>query len=169
MTQQMIVAIFPTRAALVQALDRIKEIDDVTLLRAAIIAKAASGETIVIDDQLTPNEGGIAGSTLGAAITAFGLAQLGALALPGVGVFVALGVGAMAGALVGGLTGRFAATLLDAGFRKDQVSAIAHSLKTNRPVLIVQLQTHELELIRLRGQLQKLGAELVEAEQPVAV
>lgn len=169
MAEQVIVAIFPSRKVLMQALEAIKKLDGVNIQRAAIVARAANGEIVVVDDQLSPNEGGIAGGTLGAGMTALGIAQLGALALPGVGPLIALGAGAMVGALVGGLTGRFAAYLLDFGFRKEQITALASHLETNRPALMLQLNPKLDVLAELRADLVRMGAEIIEADNYVTV
>ena len=37
-------------------------LDYVDIRRAAIVAKAASGETIILEDDVSPNQGGIAGA-----------------------------------------------------------------------------------------------------------
>ncbi len=117
MDNRIIVMVFPSRNILSRALDHLLELDKLNIERAAIVARARSGEIIILDDDVSPDEGGIAGGTLGAAMTALGLVQLGALALPGVGPIIALGAGALVGGLVGRITGRFAANLIDFGFK----------------------------------------------------
>ena len=114
MATEMIVAIFPSRALLTKALDHLNETKPLEIEHAAIVAKANTGELVVIDDDIGADEGGIAGGTLGAAMAALGMVQFGALAIPGVGAFIALGAGALVGALVGQLTGRAAANLIEA-------------------------------------------------------
>jgi uncharacterized membrane protein len=165
MPREIIVAIFPSRAILTKALDRIKELDYLDIRRAAIVAKAASGETIVVNDDISPDEGGVAGGTLGAAMAAWSLAQLGALALPGVGAIIALGAGALVGGLVGRYTGRFAANLIDFGFKNEQVDAMAAELEAGHPALVLELRNTSSVLSDLRDDLKPYRAELVERLQ----
>lgn len=163
MSHEIIVAIFPSRTVLTKALDRIKELNYLDIHRAAIVARATSGETIIVDDDISADEGGVAGGTLGAAMTAFGLVQLGALALPGVGPIIALGAGALVGGLVGRATGRFAANLIDFGFKNEQVEAMATELQAGHPALVLELRHDDPSvLVRLRGDLKPFHAELVE-------
>lgn len=163
MSTDMIVAVFPSRAVLTRALDRIVKLDYVDIQRAAIVAKAASGETIILNDDIGPDQGGIAGGTLGAAMTVLGLAQLGALALPGVGPIVALGAGALVGALVGRLTGRFAANFMDFGFHSEQIQHLSERLQAGRPALILEVKNSYDILPRLRQDLAAYKVELIES------
>lgn len=162
MTGDLIVAVFPSRAVLTRALDRIMKLDYVDIQRAAIVAKAASGETIILNDDIGPDQGGVAGGTLGAAMTVLGLAQLGALALPGVGPIIALGAGALVGGLVGRATGRFAANYIDFGFHNDQIEALSDRLQAGRPALILEVKNSYAVLPRLRQDLAAYKAELIE-------
>jgi uncharacterized membrane protein len=162
MTGEMIVAVFPSRAVLTRALDRLTKLDYIDIQRAAIVAKAASGETIILNDDIGPDQGGIAGGTLGAAMTVLGLAQLGALALPGVGPIIALGAGALAGGLVGRITGRFAANFMDFGFHKDQIDVLSERLEAGRPALILELKNLHDVLPRLRQDFLTYKAEIIE-------
>src|SRR5688572_4934817 len=123
-----VVAVFPSRMILTKALDHLTQLEDFEFLHAAIVAKARDGEIVILGDVLSADEGGLTGGTLGAAMTALGLVQLGALALPGVGPIVALGAGALVGGLIGRMTGRFAANLLEAGFRNNQIEELAEKL-----------------------------------------
>jgi uncharacterized membrane protein len=162
MSNDMIVAVFPSRAVLTRALDRVVKLDYVDIQRAAIVAKAASGETIILNDDIGPDQGGIAGGTLGAAMTVLGLAQLGALALPGVGPIIALGAGALVGALVGRMTGRFAANFMDFGFHAEQIQDLSERLQAGRPALILEIKNSIDVLPRLRQDLLTYKAELIE-------
>jgi uncharacterized membrane protein len=162
MAGEFIVAIFPSRKILTRALDHLMQLENFDIQRAAIVAKAASGETVILDDDISADEGGIAGGTLGAAMTALGLVQLGALALPGVGPIIALGAGALVGGLLGRATGRFAANMMDFGFRNDQVEELAQQLQAGHPALVVELADPTTMLPRLREELAPFRAELVE-------
>jgi len=162
MTQGIIVAIFPSRDVLTRALDHLNEIEDFDIEGAAIVAKAGTGEIIILDDDISPNEGGITGGTLGAAMATFGLVQLGALTLPGVGAIIALGAGALVGGLVGRATGRFAANLLDFGFKNEQVEKLAERLESGHPALVLQVADETKSLKLMRKELSAYQAELIE-------
>lgn len=162
MTGDPIVAVFPSRVILTKALDHIMELDYLTVRHAAILAKAKDGEIVIVDDEISPNEGAIAGSTLGAAMTAFSLVQLGALTLPGIGPIIALGTGLVAGVLVGGVTGRLAAGLIDFDYKSLQVRTLAAELKAGHPALVLDVEDSEEILLRLREELRPYRAELVE-------
>lgn len=158
-----IVATFSTQTALKRALDHLVESKIVNIKRAAVVAKAASGETIILDDDLSSAEGGTAGGTLGAAMAALGMVQLGALALPGIGTVIALGAGALVGGLLGNVTGRFAANLMDFGFRNEQIEALSGHLRKGHPALIIETESAMKEALeQLRKELKSYQAELIE-------
>ncbi len=162
MAQQLIVAIFPSRTGLTKALNSVVRIEGLDVQRAAIVAKAASGETVIIDDKISADEGGITGGTLGAAMTALGLVQLGALTLPGVGPIIALGAGVLVGGLVGNATGRFAANLLESGFKTFQIEDLETNLQEGNPALVLEVTGDSSVLARLRQDLAAFGAQVVE-------
>ena len=163
MSSDVIVAVFPSRVILTKALDRIMELDYLNVRHAAIIAKARDGEIVILDDDISPNEGGIAGGTLGAAMTAFGLVQLGALTLPGIGPIIALGTGLVAGGLLGNAVGRLAAGFIDFDYKNLQVKTLAAELKSGHPALVLEVDDSDSTLSRLRDELQPYRAELVES------
>lgn len=162
MSGEVIVAVFPSRVILTKALDRVMELEYLNVHHAAIIAKAKDGEIVILDDDISPNEGGIAGGTLGAAMAAFGLVQLGALTLPGIGPIIALGTGLVAGGLLGRTVGRVAAGLIDFDYKNLQVRTLAAELKAGHPALVLEVDDDESILSRLRDDLQPYRAELVE-------
>jgi uncharacterized membrane protein len=165
---EVLIAVFPSRDLLTRALDHLTEVqthsNTVIVDGAVIVARAADGEIVVIDDEIGPDEAGIAGGTLGAAMTALGIVQLGALALPGIGPLIAIGAGVLAGGLVGAAAGRFAGHLLDLGFRNDQVEALANQLEAGHPALVLQVRPQpEVDALAwLRRELTPFRAELVE-------
>ncbi len=163
MSEQLLVAIFPTRKALVQALDGIKELDGVDVHRLAVVVKAQTGELRIVEDDVSRNEGIMTGGAFGAALMALGMIQLGAMALPGVGGLIALGAGALAGGLLGGLTGRFAAYMLDLGFRREQIDALAARLQAGKPALMLQFDADFELLAQIKQELIFYNAELIEA------
>ena len=130
MTGEIVLLVFPSRTVLTKALDRMAKLEYIDIRRGAIVAKAKTGETILLDDDVSPDQGGIAGGTLGATMGALGVAQLGALALPGVGPIIALGTAALVGALTS------AVTLLKelASLSKGQV--IISGASVNTPVMV---------------------------------
>jgi uncharacterized membrane protein len=161
-SDEVIVVIFPSRSVLTKALDHLKTIRDFEFEHAAIVAKANSGEVVVLDDNVGPDEGGIAGGTLGAAMAALGIAQLGALALPGLGAIIALGAGALVGGLVGNVTGRFAANLLDFGYKHEQIDVFSEQLKAGHPALVLSVKDFHTALPLLKQELAPYKAELID-------
>jgi uncharacterized membrane protein len=162
MNGEIIVAVFPSRVILTKALDRVMELDYIKVRHAAIIAKAKDGEVVILDDDISPHEGGIAGGTLGAAMGAFGLVQLGALTLPGIGPIIALGTGLVAGGLLGRAVGRVAASLMDFDYKNLQIKTLAAELRAGHPALVLELDDADVVLERLRAELTPYRAELVE-------
>ncbi|NWF67602.1 MAG: hypothetical protein HXY40_00810 [Chloroflexi bacterium] len=163
MPGETVVVVFPSRSVLVKALDYLNGLDYLKIEDAAIVAKANSGEVVVLDGDLSANEGGIAGGTLGAALAALGLVHFGALALPGIGPIIALGTGILIGGIVGRTTGRFATYLRDVGFKNYQVDALAARLQAGHPALVLELASGSPDVLpRLREELKAFKAELVE-------
>lgn len=165
MPDEIVLLVFTSRKVLTKALDRMATLDYVDIRRGAIIAKATSGETIVLDDDVSPNQGGIAGGTLGAAMGALGVAQLGALALPGVGPIIALGAAVLVGGLVGRVTGRFAANFVDFGFRVEQIEHLASKLKADQPALVLDMKNADQILPRLHDDLRPYKFEVIKVPQ----
>jgi uncharacterized membrane protein len=159
---ELIVAIFPSRKMLTKALDHLVEIKELEIRHAAIVAKARNGEVMVLNDDVGPDEGGITGGTLGAAIAALGMVQFGALAIPGIGAIIAVGAGALVGGLLGRMTGRFAANLIDSGFRIEDVDTLSARLQSGHPALVLDLKNSLAVLPRVREELASFRAELVE-------
>lgn len=162
MADELIVAIFPSRKMLTRALDHLVEIKDLHIARAAIVAKARNGEVVVLNDEVGPDEGGITGGTLGAGIAALGMVQFGALALPGIGPIIAVGAGVLVGGLLGRFTGRFAANLLESGYRKEEVEKLSAQLQIGHPALVLEVKDSVNALARIRTELTSYRAEVVD-------
>ncbi|MDZ4765975.1 MAG: hypothetical protein SGI73_15625 [Chloroflexota bacterium] len=162
MSRELIVAVFPSRIMLTRALDHLMEHNEWGIQHTAIVAKANTGEVVILDDNIGADEGGIAGGTLGAALTLFSIAQLGALALPGIGPIIALGAGALVGGLVGSVTGRFAANLRESGFKREQIEALVKQLESGHPAMVIEVKDALDALPRLKDALKPYRAELVE-------
>jgi uncharacterized membrane protein len=136
---QSLVIIFPNRASLTQALEALRDQHAALLEHAALIVQAEDNEVKILEDDLSVDEGALAGGTLGAAMTTLGLVQLGALLLPSIGAILALGTGALVGGLLGGVTGHLAANLMDFGFDNARIEQLATRLQGKRPALVLRV------------------------------
>ncbi len=159
---EVVMVVFPSRGTLLDAVDRIKTLDYAKLKHSAVIAKAEDGETVVYEDDITPDEGSIAGGTLGALMGALGIAGLGAFLLPGVGPIIAVGAGALLGGLVGGATGGISAGLMDMGINNQQLDTLAQHLNAGRVAMVVELEGDSALLPRLAEDLKPYNAEIVQ-------
>jgi len=159
---QVLMMIFPGRETLFDAVETIKKLGYVKIKHSAIIAKAEDGETVVYEDDINPNEGSIAGGTLGALMGALGIAGLGAFLLPGVGPIIAIGAGALVGGLVGGATGGITAGMLDMGINNVQLEDLADHLNAGRVAMVVELEGDAAQMTRLREDLKPYEAEFVQ-------
>lgn len=162
MAADLVVAVFPSRRILIKALDHIMQLDDLDFVHAAIVTRARDGEIVVIGDEISADEGGVAGGTLGAGISLLGMVQLGALALPGVGPIIALGAGALVGSLVGGVTGRFASQFIESGLRVDQLEGLSEHLHDRNSALVLEVEDARAILERLRHEFAAFQASFVE-------
>lgn len=161
-----LIAIFDSRQKLVEAVDKLVELDLINIGRTAVIAKAADGETIVVNRAITQDEAGFAGGTFGAALTALGLTIVG-----GAGLVVAIGAGLLVGGLIGRQTGRFAANLMHFGFHEEQLKQFEYYLKEGQAALVIEVDT-EQAVGHINDALTKLDAisvERVDNVQDVAI
>ncbi len=156
-----VMLIFPSRGHLVDAVEKLQSLPNVKLKNTAMIVKADDGETIVLEDDIAPAEGSVAGGTLGGLMTALGVAQLGAFLLPGVGPILAIGAGALIGAIVGGTAGGVTAGLLDFGFKNSQLEALGKQLERGRTALVVEVEGGPNVVAEVTRELQPYDAELV--------
>jgi uncharacterized membrane protein len=138
-----LVAVFPSRQVLISAVDHLANADSLSIERTAVVAKAIDGETVVVDNHINPNEAGIAGGTLGAAVGVLGMTQLGALLIPGVGPIVSIGAGVLFGGFLGRKTGRLAVHMMNPGFNQDQIEGLAKHLKDGEAALLVAVETEQ--------------------------
>lgn len=143
--KKIVIAVFPSRNALIHAIDDLIQRGSVDINHAAIVAKAANGETVVVGDKIRPDEGGLAGGTFGATLGILGLVNLGVLALPGIGlVLTAISLGAAAGGLVGMATGRLAAAkLTDPGIPEPVMGILSDLLAQGDAALILSVDNIE--------------------------
>lgn len=161
MARELLVAVFPTRNLLLQALAHIKTLESVDIKRAAIVSINQDGETVVVADGLSAAEGGPAGMVLGGVLAAGGMFILGATRLPGIGPALAIAVGSVIGAIVGRLTGSFAAKLLDFGFPRALTNDIATQLQPGQPALLVETIQDDRTLPSLKAAFAEYEAQTV--------
>lgn len=160
--RDVVMLVFPSRGTLLDATDQIRKIPYAKIKHSAVIARAEDGETVIYEDDINPNEGGIAGGTLGALMGALGIAGLGAFLLPGVGPIIAIGAGALVGGLVGGATGGITARLIDMGINNAQLEALAHHLNAGKIALVVEVEGDSAALSQLQADLKPFDAEIVQ-------
>ena len=135
----LLVSEFTSRDEAERALAALKDKKYLDVEKAAIITKAMDGEVKVKnDDDVQPAEGALAGAGFGALVGG-GLA---AMAIPGVGPFLAAGTlgSALIGALAGGVTGGATAALVDMGFDDKELDAIKNSLARGNTVLVAEVE-----------------------------
>jgi uncharacterized membrane protein len=154
--------VFPTRGGLVDAAEIIRENAHVKIHHSAVITKAENGETVIFEDDINPDEGAIAGGTLGSVMGALGIAQLGAFLLPGIGPIIAIGAGALIGALIGGATGSLTAGAIDLGINNQLLDSLAKQLEEDRVAVVVELEGTAEGLAQLEEQLKPFEAVLVQ-------
>lgn len=68
-------------------------------------------------------------------------------------MIIALGAGVLVGGLVGGATGRFAANLVDSGFKSSQIDSLADRLRSGHPALVLEMSSEAQTLDHLRLEL----------------
>ncbi|HLU11371.1 MAG TPA: hypothetical protein VK003_16980 [Oceanobacillus sp.] len=159
--REVAVFVFPTRGQLVEAAEVIRETPHVKIHHSAVIAKAENGETVILEDDINPDEGAIAGGTLGSVMGALGIAQLGAFLLPGIGPIVAIGAGALIGGLIGGATGSLTAGAIDLGISNQLLDDLAKQLEEDRVAVVVEIEGTPEGLAQLEGQLKPFDAVMV--------
>lgn len=159
MSRDLVIAVFPSRGTLVDAADYVRSLDYLKLHHSAVIVKAEDGETVVLEDDISVSEGGIAGGTLGSLMGALGIAGLGAFLLPGVGPIIAIGAGALLGGLVGGATGGLTAGLIDQGVDNAKLDALAKHLDAGRVALVLELEGDQAAIARLKAELRRYNVE----------
>ncbi|MEL6148817.1 MAG: hypothetical protein AAFV33_20545 [Chloroflexota bacterium] len=161
MHDQIIVAVFPSRTILAKALDYLTEEMVVDIQQAAIVVKDATGEVLVLNDDIGADEGGLVGSVMGSVAGAAGIAALGALALPGLPLVAVLCTGALAGAGIGWVVGQATASTLDLGFDNIDVDAISEKLQEGHTALMLRVEDAAALLPKLEAELKPYRAELV--------
>jgi uncharacterized membrane protein len=161
MTHKIVMLVLPSRDRLLEVHEKIETLAGFHVKHAGIIVKAADGETSLLDDDIKADEGVITGGTLGAIISALGVAGLGAFLLPGVGAILALGAGALFGGLIGGATGGIVAKLIDTGFNDAQIRELSSHIEVGKAAIIYEYEGGEDAPVRLQTLLSGLGVHVV--------
>lgn len=161
MSSKVIVAVFPSRDLLTNALDHITNVRDVVVRRAAIVAKATSGETIILDDNMSANDGGFVGGALGGVLGALFMTQQGALDLPDLSSAVLLAMGFVLGMFIGALLGWFIFNQLDLGNKARRFASLISQLQSERPTLILEIRRDDAMHARLLQELNLFQAEVL--------
>lgn len=151
---------FPTRGHMLEAIDYLNSLENVEIHNTALIAKAEDGETTIYEDDISPNEGAIAGGTLGSLMGTMGLAGLGALLLPGVGAVLALGAGGLIGGLLGGSIGALTGKAVDLGIDNDKLEVMAGQLANNQVALVIEAALDEEDIPAIAEAVSAYGAVL---------
>lgn len=132
--------VFPTRGRLVDASDYLRRRTDIRIKNTAVIARAADGETVVLEDDINPDEGAITGGTFGGLLGSMGVASLGAFLLPGVGAILAIGAGALLGGLLGAATGGLTARVIDLGIDNAVLKDLASRLERDQVAMVIEYE-----------------------------
>lgn len=151
---QVLMLVYPARTGVTDAAEKLFKLDYVKIKHTALIARAETDEVTILEDDINPNEGAVAGGTLGSLMGMMGVAQLGALLIPGVGAILALGAGALVGALVGGATGGVVADVFDMGIKDKVLKQLAQHLEKDRVALVVEVEPTSSQVANLVDRLQ---------------
>jgi hypothetical protein len=160
MSGELIIAVFKSRSILTKAIDHIMQLEDLGVVHATIVARASDGRVVFLNDDLGTAEGSFIGGALGITVSALGVAQMGALTLPGIGPVVALGLGALFGGVVGGFTGSVAVKLMQSP--DEQLALLARSLQTGHAALVLEVEEAQDTFARVREELQNFRAEVID-------
>ena len=160
-----LVAVFPSRTVLTRALDHLTHTAEIELKRAAIVAKAKTGEIVILDDDLSPTEGAWVGGVVGGILAALGMLQVGFGDLELLPSILVLVIAGLVGTVIGLLVGRFVAKQMDMGIQNDQLEKLARVLEVGHPALVLETDDISNILPQLRRELSEYQAELIETLQ----
>lgn len=162
MQDQIIVAVFPSRQILLKALDHLLEDVALDIRKAAVVVKSATGDILVLNDDLGGEDGAIIGGLVGAVTMSLGLGTLGMLALPGSNSLIALSFSAIIGGIIGWLVGQFVSNTFQFGFDRSYVDAIAGKLQEGTTALMIRVEDRADLLPKLQAELEPYKVLLVE-------
>lgn len=158
-----LMALFSSRQAVLDTLEELSQFRLLDIQKAAIIAKAASGKLVMVDNKLKPSQARKWGMGVGALLTCLGVIRLGAFALPGIAPVLAIGIAVILGTVLGGAIGQYAALLLRLGFLRDQLKTIAASLRVGEIALLLQVAERD-QVPEVQAKLDELGVAFLESE-----
>ncbi len=158
-----LIAIFTAKPHILDTIDALSTQARFDISQALVVMRTADGQLKILEGELRPQEARRLGRRFGALMTTLGLAQIGALALPGLAPILALGVGALLGGWVGGATGRFAVQLIRAGFQAEQIDRLTAHLKQDQIALLLEVED-DRQVPALRDILTRQSIDLLETQ-----
>lgn len=167
MQDHIIVAVFPSQRGLLKALDHLLEEAVIDVRKAAVVIKSKTGEIMVLDDDLSSEDGGLLGSIFGAAIASIGLGLIGLWTIPGVNPLLVLLSAFLLGAFPGGLVGQFVSRTVRFSFERPYIDKIADKLQHGTSALMLRVEDASTLLPRLQVELQPYQAVIVDHLQGI--
>ena len=149
-----IVGVFPEEAGAIEAIDRLLELgydrEDISIL-----AENPERYHVGSDLDVTPphdiGKGATAGAITGGMVGGFGalIASLSALAIPGIGPFLAAGpiAATLTGLIAGGAVGGAVGALAGLGINKDEAKLYEQNLKDGDILVIVEAENEKAEAV----------------------
>ena len=144
-------AIFETRRALVEVLDRAlaSGLDDVLNIgHAALLTCDEQGELVTIDNSVNPREGAFSGAMLGITLGGLSMFLLGLLDRPDAAATLSLIASLLIGGLAGGVIGRAVARWVGFGFEPWLLHSVAQRLEPGQVALLLQVRPASVPLLR---------------------
>ena len=165
MSSKVVVVVFPSSDLLTNALDHISNLRDVAVRRAAIVAKAASGELVILDDKISANDGGFVGGVIGGVLGALLIWEQGAFALSGIDLVIMLLIGFILGVLIGSPVAWFLADRFGINKKPNRFTSLVPQLQAGRPALILEIKPDDVMHNLLVNELNQFQAEFVSPNQ----
>jgi len=165
MRSKVVVVVFPSSDLLTNALDHISNLRDVAVRRAAIVAKAASGELVILDDKISASDGGFVGGVIGGIVGALLIWEQGAFALSGIALIAMLIVGFTLGVMIGAPVAWFLADRFGINNKLNRFTSLAPHLQAGRSALILEIKRDDVMHSLLINELNQFQAEFVPPNQ----
>lgn len=152
MSQQIIVAVFPSRSVLTEALDALQNEATMHIEKAIVVIKQKSGKVRIIDDNIGTSEGRFVGGAMGALLMSIGSV----VTFPAPSIFAALvGLGGViSGTLIGWGVGSWVPSLFRLRKMQSYVQAFADKLQEETPALMLTVKDAQALLPRIQAGLQ---------------
>lgn len=144
-----LMAIFPSRQLLLDAIEKLSTIRSLQINRAAVVARTQKGKIVFIPHSITDKTAAKLGRNLGSTLGAIGgIIQMGGIAaIPGIGPVIALGTGVLLGGFVGKQTGRVASLLIEYNYSPAQIQEIAQDMQNGQAALLVEVDSDAYNLL----------------------